>query len=78
MGGAAIWLPIDSAPAHRKILVRDLDGDIYLASYEPDLDDAKIWSAYCGQPVVRSPEPFDWSPELTEMIEQSIAPRAWS
>lgn len=74
MSALDLWQAIDSAPSYTRILVRDSDGDVYRAAFEPDLDGARIWRAYCGQPVVQPPEPVEWSPVLSHLIDQSRAP----
>lgn len=59
--GESDWQPIETAPESTRILVREGD-DIYAAELYQSPYGARVWSSYCGQPVVYPPEPDHWMP----------------
>jgi len=52
------WLPIESAPEGKSILLMDGE-DVYKGHFSPEMG---CWAAQCGQPVVYNLEPTHWMP----------------
>lgn len=55
------WQTIGNRPPVGPILAFE-DGNQYAAEWVTEPDGEGYWTAPCGQPVVRSPEPTHWKP----------------
>lgn len=64
------WMPIESAPRNVPFLAYE-NGDIDKCRFfDVDADTGRpVYSAYCGQPVVYSPEPTHWMPAPNSPFE---------
>lgn len=56
---AAQWMPIETAPKDGTDILAIEGNAIYKAAWNADCE---CWSAFCGQPVVSTPEPTAWMP----------------
>lgn len=73
VGGAEGWQPIETAPKDGShFLAYEPTGDMYRAAYGRD----DVLHAFCGQPVVYSPEPTHWMPVPVSPTPSSSGGRA--